>query len=70
MFTNLAALLPPCGVACGRKGTARAAAKGVCGKGTDASLALHTPGLVQELSLLLGMEVEHGDGGVQRCLAY
>lgn len=46
MFINLAALLPPCGVACGRKGTARAAAGGVCGKGTDAALALQTQGLV------------------------
>lgn len=70
VFTNPAALLPPCGVACGRKGTARAAAGGVCGKGTNASLALHAPGLVQELCLFLGVEVEHGGGGVQRCLAY
>lgn len=46
MFTNPAALLPPRGVACGRKGTARAAAGGVCGKGRDASLALQTQGLV------------------------
>lgn len=46
MFTNPAALLPPCGVARGRKGTARAAARALWGKGTDASLALQTQDLV------------------------
>lgn len=65
VFTNPAALLPPHGVACGRKGTARAVAGAVCGKGTDGSLALQTQGLV------VGAVSSSWDGsGVWRLVRY